>query len=161
MLRGHAEVHEVALSDKPGRAIFHVPLADDGTVLHLAGNLKNTHTQFKDEQCYEVEVRTLDEFSFNNVRFIKIDVEGSERDVLAGARETIRRDRPALLLELLSGTYQDPGRETDEICTEFGYDAVIVQRGKRLPALPTIAALGKNTTWGTDIETRNVLFLSR
>jgi len=27
--------------------------------------------------------------------------------------------------------------------------------------LPAIAALGKNTSWGTDIETRNVLFLPR
>ena len=45
------------------------------------------------------------------------------------------------------------------ICADFGYDAFIVQHGKKLPALPTIAALGKNTSWGTEIETRNVLFL--
>jgi hypothetical protein len=151
----------VALSDKAGRTTFHVPLADDGTVLHLAGNLKHTHTQFQKEQRYEVEVRTLDEFDFNNVRFIKIDVEGSERDVLAGGRKTIMRDRPLLLLELLSGTYRDPGAETAGICVDFGYDAFIVQHGKKLPALPAIAALGKNTTWGTEIETRNVLFLPR
>ena len=28
-------------------------------------------------------------------------------------------------------------------------------------ALPAIAAVGKNTSWGTDIESRNVLFLPR
>src|SRR5882757_10020732 len=44
MLRGRAEVHELALSNAPGRATFHVPLSDDGMVLHLAGNLKHTHT---------------------------------------------------------------------------------------------------------------------
>ncbi len=33
--------------------------------------------------------------------------------------------------------------------------------GRELPGLPTIAALGKNTSWGTEIETRNVLFLPR
>ena len=37
----------------------------------------------------------------------------------------------------------------------------IVQKGENLPALPTIAALGKNTTWGTQIESRNVLFLPK
>ena len=32
--------------------------------------------------------------------FIKLDVEGAEREVLLGARETIRRDRPELLISL-------------------------------------------------------------
>ncbi len=159
MLRGRAEVHECALSDKPGRATFHVPLADDGMVLHLAGNLKHTHTQFRNERTYDVVVRTLDEFDFRNVKFVKVDVEGSEREVLDGARATIARERPALLLELLSGTYQDPGAVTAAICIHFGYQAFVVQRGEKLPALATIAALGKNTSWGTEIETRNVLFL--
>jgi FkbM family methyltransferase len=161
MLRACAEVHEVALSNAPGRATFHVPLADDGLVLHYAGNLKNTHAQFRNEHTYDVEVRTLDSFGFTNVRFIKVDVEGSERDVLEGGRATITRDRPVLLMELLSGTYPDPGAETAAICESFGYEAFVVQRGEKLPALATIARLGTNTSWGTDIETRNVLFMPR
>jgi FkbM family methyltransferase len=159
MLRGRAEVHAVALADKPGRGTFHVPHADDGLVLHLAGSLKATHAQFKKIETYEVDIRTLDDFALTDVRFIKADVEGSEREVLEGARATIARARPPILLELLSGTHDDPGALTAEICQSFGYDAVIVQKGEQLPALPTIAALGKNTTWGTQIESRNVLFL--
>ncbi|HLH91350.1 MAG TPA: FkbM family methyltransferase [Xanthobacteraceae bacterium] len=161
MLRGRAEVHAIALAAKPGRGTFHVPHADDGMVLHLAGSLKQTHFQFKTIQTYEVEIRTLDDFALTDVRFIKADVEGSEREVLEGARATIARERPPILLELLSGTHDDPGALTAEICASFGYDAVIVQKGKQIAALPTIAALGKNTTWGTEIESRNVLFLPR
>ncbi len=161
MLRGRAEVHAVALADKPGRGTCHVPHADDGLVLHLAGSLKQTHAQFRRIETYEVEIRTLDEFALTDVTFIKADVEGSEGEVLEGARATIARERPPILLELLSGTHADPGALTAEICASFGYDAVIVQKGERLPALPTIAALGKNTTWGTEIESRNVLFLPR
>ena len=161
MLRGRAEVRTVALSDQPGRATLHVPLSDDGMVLHLAGNLKHTHSQFRNEQTYDVDVSTLDAFELSNVRFIKVDVEGSEREVLDGARATIARDRPILLLELLSGTHADPGRYTAAICESFGYDAHIVQHGEKIAALPAIAALGKNTSWGTEIETRNVLFLPR
>ena len=161
MLRGRAEVHRVALADKPGRAAFHVPIDHDGTVLHLAGSLKGTHGQFPRERSYDVEVRTLDSFGLTDVRFIKVDVEGSEREVLDGARAIIARDRPTLLLELLSGTHADPGGYTAAICDGFGYDAFIVQHGEKIPALPTIAALGKNTSWGTDIESRNVLFLPR
>jgi FkbM family methyltransferase len=161
MLRGRASVHRLALSDRPGRASFRVPIDHDGTVLHLAGSLKGTHAQFPRTRTYEVAIRTLDSFALADVRFIKVDVEGSEREVLDGARMTIARDRPPLLLELLSGTHADPGGYTAAICQEFGYDAVIVQRGEQIPALPAIAALGKNTSWGTEIETRNVLFVPK
>jgi FkbM family methyltransferase len=161
MLRGRAEVHRLALADKPGRAAFRVPIDHDGTVLHFAGSLKDAHSQFPRYRTYEVEVRTLDSFGLTDVRFIKVDVEGSEREVLDGATATIARDRPALLLELLSGTHVDPGGYTAAICAAFGYDAFIVQHGEKIPALPAIAALGKNTSWGTDIESRNVLFLPR
>jgi FkbM family methyltransferase len=161
MLRGRAEVHELALSDRPGRATLHVPLSDSGMVLHLAGSLKRTHGQFRNIQTYDVEVRTLDEFDLTDVRFVKADVEGSEREVLDGARATIARNRPIVLLELLAGTHDDPGAYTAAICESFGYDAFIVQGGEKIAALPTIAALGNNTSWGTDIESRNVLFLPR
>jgi FkbM family methyltransferase len=161
MLRGRAEVFELALSDRPGRGTFYVPLADDGMVLHLAGSLKRTHAQFRHNRTYQVEIRTLDEFACSDVRFIKVDVEGSEREVLDGARSTIAQSRPVMLLELLSGTHQDPGALTAEICADFGYDAVIFQRGDKLDALSTIARLGNNTSWGTDIESRNVLFLPK
>jgi FkbM family methyltransferase len=161
MLRGRAEVHELALSDESGRRTFYVPLTEKGMVLHLAGSLKRTHSQFPKMKTYDVEVRTLDDFDLMNVRFIKVDVEGSEREVLDGGRGTIARDRPIMLLELLSGTHQDPGAYAAAICERFGYDAFIVQRGRKIDALPAIAALGKNTSWGTDIESRNVLFLPR
>jgi FkbM family methyltransferase len=161
MLRGRAEVHEVAISDQPGRATFYVPLSDEGMVLHFAGNLKQTHSQFKNQKTYDVELRTLDSYGIENVRFIKVDVEGSEREVLDGAKAIIARDRPGLLLELLSGTHADPGSYAKDICDAFGYDCFVVQKGQRLPGLQTIASLGKNTSWGTEIETRNVLFLPR
>ena len=159
MLRGRAAVYEMALSDRAGSAAFTVPIADDGMVLHLAGSLKATHSQFRNSATREVKVGTLDSFGFTDVRFIKVDVEGSESEVLEGARETIARSRPILLLELLSGTYQDPAAETAAICASFGYDAVLVQHGRTIPALPAIKAIGKNTSWGTEIESRNVLFL--
>jgi FkbM family methyltransferase len=161
MLRGRAEVFECALSDAPGRATFYVPLSDEGMVLHFAGNLKQTHSQFRNTKTYQVNVRTLDSFGFADVRFIKADVEGSEREVLDGARETIARDQPAILLELLSGTHENPGAYAAAICDDFGYDAFIVQHGEKIAALTAIAALGKNTSWGTNIESRNVFFLPR
>ena len=161
MLRGRAEIHEVALSNASGRGTFYVPVSDGGVVLHLAGSLKRTHSQFRSMQTYDVDVRRLDDFGLTDVHFIKADVEGSERDVLDGARAIVMRDRPVILLELLSGTHEDPGAYTVEICKSFGYDPFIVQHGEKIAAQPAIAALGKNTSWVTEIESRNVLFVPR
>jgi FkbM family methyltransferase len=161
MLRGRAEVREVALSDTSGHGTLYVPLSDKGALLHLAGSLKRTHSQFRNIKTYDVEVRTLDELGLAHVRFLKADVEGCEREVLDGARATIARDRPIILLELLSGTHANPAADTAAICEKFGYEAFIVQRGEKIAALPAITALGKNTSWGTDIESRNVLFVPR
>jgi FkbM family methyltransferase len=166
MLRGRAEVFEIALSDKSGRGTFYVPLAHDGMTLHFAGSLKRTtHAQFEKNRTYDVEIDTLDHFSesrgLTGVRVIKADVEGSEREVLNGARRIIARDRPVILLELLAGTHDDPGGCARAICEDFRYDAMIFQHGQKIPALPAIDALGKNTSWGTEIESRNVLFLPR
>jgi FkbM family methyltransferase len=161
MLRGRAEVHRLALSNETSRRTFYVPISEQGMVLHLAGSLKRTHSQFRNIKTYDVQVCMLDDFKLANVRFIKVDVEGSEREVLDGARSTIERDRPTLLLEILSGTHENPAAYTETICESFGYDAFIVQRGVKIPALPAIRGLGKNTSWGTDIESRNVLFVPR
>jgi FkbM family methyltransferase len=165
MLRRRAEVFEIALSDKPGRETFYVPLAGDGAALHFAGSLKRTHAQFPKHRAYQVKVGTLDDFGASHgiadIRFLKVDVEGSEREVLDGARHIIARDRPVILLELLAGTYDDPFGCAQAICADFGYEAVIFQRGEKIAALPMIAALGKNTSWGTEIESRNVLFFPR
>ena len=49
------------------------------------------------------ELRPLDSFGFQNVSVLKIDVEGFEGEVLAGAERLIRENRPVVLLEILGG----------------------------------------------------------
>ncbi|MFP3423286.1 FkbM family methyltransferase, partial [Bacillus sp. SIMBA_161] len=73
-----------------------------------------------------MSVTSLDSIDTKNVRFIKIDVEGTELDVLDGARRTIARDRPLLLMELLAGAYADSTSSIEKICRTYGYDAAIV-----------------------------------
>ncbi len=160
-LGDRATVHTVALTNAKGRAKFYVPYSDDGMELHFAGNLKNSHAQFTNQKIIETDVETLDSFALTGVTFIKVDVEGSELDVLEGARRTILRDKPVLLLELLSGTYPDPSAITQIVCDTYGYKAFVVDGIELHDAIPTIRALNANTTWGSTIKTRNVLFKPR
>ena len=47
----------------------------------------------------KVPVTTIDSFGYDDVGFIKIDVEGYEYEAITGARETINRCRPILYVE--------------------------------------------------------------
>src|SRR5262249_23414000 len=160
MLGRRARVHAVALSNKSGRREFVVPLSDEGMVLHLGGALARDGGVEARTIRFEVEVHTLDSYGFTDVRVIKVDVEGSEMDVLEGAPQAILRDRPALIVELLTGAHSDPVGLTQTICAAFGYSAWLVRSDRaRVEALPVLRSLGSNTTWGSAIRNRNVLFL--
>jgi FkbM family methyltransferase len=89
-------VHETALTDFDGAAGFTVGL-DVGD--HLIGDFSPGQT---------VEARRLDTFLaehvlLQSVTLLKIDVEGSDLDVLKGAKATIERDRPCMIVEVWDG----------------------------------------------------------
>lgn len=58
-------------------------------------------------------------------RFVKIDVEGGELGVLAGATETIRRDHPVIHVEVAADAIDANGWDASElfaVLESFGYD---------------------------------------
>jgi len=48
----------------------------------------------------QVETKTLDSYEFDQVDFIKIDVESFEHKVLQGAENTIRKHKPIMYIEM-------------------------------------------------------------
>ena len=93
------EVVNAALSSQAGRATLHMPRNRKGHgVTELAGIGR---MQSDGDIAMEVETKRLDDFAIENCSFIKIDVEGHEEDVLAGASALIGRERPVLLIELV------------------------------------------------------------
>lgn len=148
---GHrVRLHELALSDRDGAATFYMPRTADGASAHLLGNLRNVHVTSNTSEI-EVRVATLDSFGFDNVGFIKVDVEGSELDVIEGARRTIARDRPNLLLELLGGPNRDVLAAIDKVEQGFGYRSWIIRGGTRQDARAALVA-------PFEIKSKNVLF---
>lgn len=90
---------QTALGDRSGTVRFYVhPLGDQSTTMDTG----EAHAEIK------VEMKTLDSMigKFDRVDFIKIDVEGSELQVLQGGKETIERFEPIIQFEFLP-KYQD------------------------------------------------------
>lgn len=83
---------------KPNVTLYPYALGEETEFVTMAVQKDNTGST---HVCGtgDVEVRTLDSFEFQDVDFIKIDCEGYELKVLKGARETLLRCRPALIVE--------------------------------------------------------------
>ena len=81
-------VYSYALGRTPGIVNMQREVWDSG----------GTHVQ-KHGAGPPAEQRILDSFGFENVDFLKIDVEGYEGEVIAGAIETIRRWKPCICVE--------------------------------------------------------------
>jgi FkbM family methyltransferase len=60
--------------------------------------------------AFGTPMRTLDSFNFQDVDFLKIDCEGFEVFVLEGARETLARCKPTVIVEQKPGHGQHFGR---------------------------------------------------
>jgi FkbM family methyltransferase len=125
----NVRLHEVALSNQPGTALLYIPQVRKGVDAHYNASLKKVY-QFSNYVEVSVPVSTLDAFAFDDVGFIKIDVEGSDMEVIEGGRLTILRDRPNLLVELMVTTYADPLACIERITSELGYAAQIMLNGR-------------------------------
>lgn len=96
-------LHGIALGEVEGVCTMQIPIETTGNA-HVAieGEHPGTRGVAHPERAYEianVPMRRIDSMGFSGVDFIKIDVEGFERAVIAGAEKTIRRDKPIIVVE--------------------------------------------------------------
>ena len=100
LLGSRARIETVALSSSAGTGVMRIPYVG-GAYGGSLGSLSDLAVP--DEivsSSYDVELSTLDSYGFDDVAFIKIDVEGHEEAVLAGADDTLIRAKPVLLIEI-------------------------------------------------------------
>jgi FkbM family methyltransferase len=102
----------VAVGEQPGR--IGLQLSPDPSVAFNFGYLK-TGKEFEG-QC-QTQVVKLDDCDVKNCRLIKIDVEGAEARVLAGALKLIGRFRPYLYIE-----YGEPDNHIADMLRELDYN---------------------------------------
>jgi FkbM family methyltransferase len=79
--------------------------------------------QLRNKQDFEVQITTLDSMkeSLRNLQFIKLDVEGSEYQVLMGAAQSIREFTPFIAFEQWPSDFIDGKSKSIEYLAGLGY----------------------------------------
>ena len=117
----NVELHDCALSSRQTTTQLRVPV--NKFALTGLGTLEsaNSLTGFSKVEHVDVLARTLDSFEFQDVGFIKIDVEGHEFDVLQGARDTILLNKPVLLIEIEERHRPNALSSVTDLLLDMGY----------------------------------------
>lgn len=95
----NVEVYPIALSDHKGQSELATPIIDGVRVSGRASLEKSVNSDLE-RSGQTVELRTLDSFGFKGIDVIKIDVEGHEAAVLAGASTLLAAEKPVLICEI-------------------------------------------------------------
>lgn len=126
-------VHPVALSNRAGESELRIPMGING-----AGTLEESNKFGGSYNSAEIEVikvtmKSLDEFGFKDVGFIKIDVEGYEHTVLEGAVKTITESKPAMLIEIEERHRHGAIPEVQAFLSAYGYKGYFLRDGQLHP----------------------------
>ena len=91
-------------------------------------NTGATHVSNKTDDTNKVELKKLDDYELTDVDFIKIDVEGYENQVVLGAKETLLRNKPIIIVEQKG--FSDRFNETqfEAIDTLKSYGAKVIDQ---------------------------------
>lgn len=128
-LENRVSAYPIALGDRTGTATFYLPRTESRDY-ETTGTLVADSWQSR-QHSPEIVVETLrfDDFERTHpmkVDLVKIDVEDFEAGVLAGMEQTIRRDRPFIICEVLPRQHRN--ERTRQIVESLGYTPYWISR---------------------------------
>ena len=93
--------------------------AGEVAMTRVRGNAGHTHID--PTRKGTTPISRLDDHAFTEVDYIKIDCEGYEFEVLEGAEQTIRRERPRLIVECKPHLGKDQQYRSRDLILSWGY----------------------------------------
>jgi len=117
LISSECKVHQFALADYEGTADLMMPPGKDN-LEYASIDAKRIKRWDKPNAIQRVKVKKLDQFVFDDVDFIKIDVEQGEMAVILGGEHTIRKHRPLIMFE----NKRNENRPTAEVLRSWGYE---------------------------------------
>ena len=125
-LPARVKTQAVALSDHGGEGTLSIPVGSNGEAPGWA-SLEQIDSQAR---ALQVPLRTLDSFDLAP-SFIKIDVEGHEHAVLSGARATIGKHRPVVLVEVEERHRKGSVEALRQMMESWGYEGFFFEDGQQ------------------------------
>ena len=119
--------------------------------------------EINDGKIINIQCRKLDSLNIENIGLIKIDVEGFEIEVIRGAKDTILKNKPVMIIENEIVHTKD----TNELFTtmnEFGYDKYICNSIGKLEKIGnfSVEENQKNAIRNLDIDyIQNFIFIPK
>jgi FkbM family methyltransferase len=130
-LPGNARAHQIALSEAAAERALIVPM--HGSIVSHAGGSMRPVREGKRHTSIPVASWPLDAFALHDVGLIRIDVAGAERAVIAGARETLARERPIVVIETREAPANEPIEETLAAVSALGFAGAFLRDGALHP----------------------------
>lgn len=126
----NVSVSAQALADRNGAGEFLIPRDSRGGHSNQGGSLSRVKVR-GEHTAVPVQMARLDDLNLPDIGFIKIDVEGGELEVLAGAARLLARDRPVLLIEMEEVHTQAPIELSLSKVLQFGYRGMFYDRERQ------------------------------
>ena len=126
------EIHGVIISDSEGQAELRYPAGG-----YMSATIAATNSAALESgrviETVVAPMKTLDSFNLTNVGFVKIDVEGHEEAVLGGGMNTLRREKPNLMIEIEERHAPGSLARVSKLLQDLGYSGFYLDGKQLLP----------------------------
>lgn len=126
------EIHGVIISDKEGQGELKYPTGG-----YMSATIAESNSAALESgrviETVVAPMKTLDSFELTNVGFVKIDVEGHEEAVLHGGLETLKREKPNLMIEIEERHAPGSLERVTNFLSAIGYTGFYLDGNQILP----------------------------
>ena len=124
----NVNTYNIALSNKSGSVDLLIPKGSKG-FSNQGASLSSIKVQ-GEHKSLSIQAKCLDEYNFLDVNFIKIDVEGHEHEVIEGAKETIKKCKPTMVIEMEEKHNKIPIEDQISSVEKLGYQCYVLIKEK-------------------------------
>jgi len=114
-------IHQVALGNEDSFIDMNI----------VEGNSGHSHINPESIGKGKIPLKTLDSFNFKEIDMIKIDVEGFEEEILRGAENTIKSNKPLMIVEQQDHGYKNAKATLPSVHILQSWGYVVLEQFKK------------------------------
>lgn len=154
----NVELVEKGCGETSGKVVFTVPVMDTGAIsaglVHMQGRNdarpgREEHAAFPKTKDVECDVVTIDEYvaGAERITLLKCDIEGADLYAMRGAKKTLEKHKPVVIIEITPWFLEGFGLEVTDVTSFFeglGYRCYKYTDGGSLVPTPPEAIVEDN-----------------